>query len=68
MILVKNESKQYDLIKKTISGIKEKYGIEVYDLNSFSYWIKIDTIDIDDDQINSIIRTFINNGIRYKNE
>ncbi len=68
MILIKNEPRRYDIIKDIVKKIKDKYGIEVYDLNSFSYWIKLETSFIDEDQKIAIIRTILNNRIKYRNE
>lgn len=68
MIIVENNKNKIKDIYKIIKKIKDIYDIEVYDLNSFSYNIKLETINLDEEEILKVKRLLSNNNIKYKYE
>ena len=68
MIIVENNKNKIKDIHKIIKKIKDIYDIDVYDLNSFSYNIKLETINLDEEEILKVKRLLSNNNIKYKYE
>jgi hypothetical protein len=68
MIIVENNKNKLKDIYKVIKKIKDIYDIDVYDLNSFSYNIKLETINLDEEEILKVKRLLSNNNIKYKYE
>lgn len=68
MIIVENNKNKIKDIYKIIKKIKDIYDIDVYDLNSFSYNIKLETINLDEEEILKVKRLLSNNNIKYKYE
>lgn len=68
MIIVENNKNKIKDIYKVIKKIKDIYDIDVYDLNSFSYNIKLETINLDEEEILKVKRLLSNNNIKYKYE